>query len=800
MTTQELSQKDQTQFSKLVKFYDSKQYRLGLAQCKKILANNPVHGETISMKALIMNATGKPEEAMSLAKEGLKNNFKSATCWHVVGILESRSRNYEKALNAYKMAIKMEPKNFIVLRDLSCMQHILRKYEDYRQTRLDVIPLKPSQNMSWIGFALANHFNRDTDLATAVLKNFKATLESQNSKFENHTYDVSEIMIFCAQMLYIDGSYSKCLMLMKEHDAKMVDPIQKHEIYTNLYLKLGRPGPAEKHATWLIRRNQEHLGYYKALEQIIKPDGTEAKLVLYSVICENYPRALTPKRIPLDFLSADHPEFEIRVNEYLRTGIKKGRPALFQDIKPLYEVHGKAVIIEKVMAEIAADEKLNPGCFPWTCYFMSKHYTLTGDFVKALDYCKRGLDHTPTLVELYVAKAKILKKSGNLKGAVEAIDEAQAMDTADRYTNCIACKYLLQNGEIKRAEEMLGKFVRESTNVVDYLRELQVLWFEIEAAKICYATKNYAEALRRCQLIKRIYSDMFEDQFDFLQYCLRRTTMVSFSEFISLQDVLNSHKIYEQASFIASQIYLKMNENRSLVSESENPPLIKIEVTVPKEVKVEKDEGWGPKKETPLVAAECIKAENPLEEMASFVVALEKHQPGAMLSHTPKICDLPSCENSVKVMSECQTPMAYALSIQLNETKGKTCQALRSLHKGVQVLKATSLKNSKRVNSSNGYFIGVATKFLKNFDKTADETVTALFENMDLPSVDELRKYLNLNSLQAMLDSDLDFEANELVGDHVVCDFRTVKEAQLKFPQWTDVFDKMIMKKFPTFE
>jgi len=127
---------------------------------------------------------------------------------------------------------------------------------------------------------------------------------------------------------------------------------------------------------------------------------------------------------------------------------------------------------------------------------------------------------------------------------------------------------------------------------------------------------------------------MFEDQFDFLQYCLRRTTMVSFSEFISLQDVLNSHKIYEQASFIASQIYLKMNENRSLVSESENPPLIKIEVTVPKEVKVEKDEGWGPKKETPLVAAECIKAENPLEEMASFVVALEKHQPGAMLSHT----------------------------------------------------------------------------------------------------------------------------------------------------------------------
>merc|ERR1712226_1793760 len=187
---------------------------------------------------------------------------------------------------------------------------------------------------------------------------------------------------------------------------------------------------------------------------------------------------------------------------------------------------------------------------------------------------------------------------------------------------------------------MLGKFVRETTNVVDYLRELQVLWFKIETAKMCFQTKNYAEALRRCQLVKRIYSDMFEDQFDFSQYCLRRTTMVSFSEFINLQDVLNSHKIFEQASYISSQIYLKMHEDLASVPEAK--PTVEVETSPQKSDKKHEDEGWGPRKEAPVKAEECLKIEKPLEEMAAFVETLEKHQPASVESVIPRIPSLPS--------------------------------------------------------------------------------------------------------------------------------------------------------------
>ena len=113
-------------------------------------------------------------------------------------------------------------------------------------------------------------------------------------------------------------------------------------------------------------------------------------------------------------------------------------------------------------------------------------------------------------------------------------------------------------------------------------------------------------------------------------------------------------------------------------------------------------------------------------------------------------------------------------------------------------MKSSQPKSSKRVNSANGYFIGVATKFLKNFNKSENEIITKLFENMDLPTTDDLRKHLNHNSLRAMLASGLDFEVNELVNDDVNYDFETVKEAQLKYPQWDDVFEKLIKEKFPS--
>ena len=41
------------------------------------------------------------------------------------------------------------------------------------------------------------------------------------------------------------------------------------------------------------------------------------------------------------------------------------------------------------------------------------------------------------------------------------LDEAQSLDTADRYINCKCAKYMLRASRVKEAEEMCQKFTRE---------------------------------------------------------------------------------------------------------------------------------------------------------------------------------------------------------------------------------------------------------------------------------------------------------------------------------------------------
>lgn len=50
--------------------------------------------------------------------------------------------------------------------------------------------------------------------------------------------------------------------------------------------------------------------------------------------------------------------------------------------------------------------------------------------------------------------------AGNIKEAARWMDEAQALDTADRFINSKCAKYMMKASLIKDAEEMCSKFTR----------------------------------------------------------------------------------------------------------------------------------------------------------------------------------------------------------------------------------------------------------------------------------------------------------------------------------------------------
>lgn len=74
------------------------------------------------MKGLLVNCLGKKEESFELVKAGLKNDVRSHVCWHVYGLIYKADNNYKEAMKCYQNAIKRDPENQNILRDLSWMQ------------------------------------------------------------------------------------------------------------------------------------------------------------------------------------------------------------------------------------------------------------------------------------------------------------------------------------------------------------------------------------------------------------------------------------------------------------------------------------------------------------------------------------------------------------------------------------------------------------------------------------------------------------------------------------------------------
>uniref|UniRef100_T1HB38 Uncharacterized protein n=1 Tax=Rhodnius prolixus TaxID=13249 RepID=T1HB38_RHOPR len=169
-----------------------------------------------------------------------------------------------------------------------------------------------------------------------------------------------------------------------------------------------------------------------------------------------------------------------------------------------------------------------------------------------------ALDHTPTLIELLVAKAKIYKHAGNVYAAYSWAAEAQSLDTADRYVNSKCAKYMLRADKIMEAEDMCSRFTREGVPAMENLNEMQCMWFQTECALAYQRLGNYGEALKKCHEIDRHFSAIIDDQFDFHTYCMRKMTLRSYVGLLRLEDVLRSHRFYQRAARCAIEVYLTL--------------------------------------------------------------------------------------------------------------------------------------------------------------------------------------------------------------------------------------------------
>ncbi|XP_067848581.1 N-alpha-acetyltransferase 16, NatA auxiliary subunit-like isoform X2 [Heptranchias perlo] len=615
------------------------------------------------MKGLTLNCLGKKEDACEFVRKGLRNDLKSHVCWHVYGLLQRSDKKYDEAIKCYRNALKLDKDNLQILRDLSLLQIQMRDLEGYRETRYQLLQLRPTQRASWIGYAIAYHLLKDYDMALKLLEEFRKTQQVPPNKVD---YEYSELLLYQNQVMREAELYQEALEHIEMYEKQICDKLAVEEIKGDVSVKVGNLKQSIMVYRGLIDRNPEDWSYYKGLEKAIQRSSTEKRLQIYEEVAKKHPRALCPRRLPLNIVSGER--FRELVDKFLRINLSKGCPPLFTTLKSLYSDSEKVSIIQELAKGYEASlkscqlfgpnengEKEPPTTLLWTQYYLAQHCDKLGQYALALEYINTAIESTPTLIELFYVKAKIYKHAGNFKEAAKWMDEAQSLDTADRFINSKCAKYMLRANMIKEAEEMCSKFTREGTPAMDNLNEMQCMWFQTECALMYQRLGRYGDALKKCQEVERHFFEITDDQFDFHTYCMRKMTLRAYVDLLRLEDILRSHAFYFKAARAAIEIYLNLhdhpltNESKEQEVNSENLSAKELKKMLSKQRRAQKkarleeekkhaererqqknqkkkrdeeeEETSGPKEE--LIPEKLERVETPLEEAIKFLIPLK---------------------------------------------------------------------------------------------------------------------------------------------------------------------------------
>mmetsp|Transcript_45352 Transcript_45352/g.51200 ORF Transcript_45352/g.51200 Transcript_45352/m.51200 type:complete len:896 (+) Transcript_45352:72-2759(+) len=707
-----LPKKESDLFKNVVKHYEQKQYKKAIKQADAVLKKYRNHGETLAMKGLVLNSMSKRDDAHALVKQGLMNDMRSHVCWHVYGLLHRSDRNYNEAIKAYKQALRIDNDNLQILRDLSMLQIQMRDLSGFAVTRHNILNLKSNGKINWLAFALAKHLTGDLRGAISIIDIYLETLPD-GSPEKSRGFEASELALYQNQILAeIPDNYKEALDHLSVCQKVVVDHTSLLISRATYQYKLGEYAEAKEtimdiFARGLIENYTIHSMYMCAILEIdndifedsLKLTGTRTlpsmisltddqnQILLDAYKTEIYPtyeKSTAVTRIPMNLVEGDR--FLSSMDIYIRKGLVKGVPSLCHELSSFlllekngrYEVvndpidvkqHPKyKLVVDLVDAYISTLQSSNklltedeyeepPSTKLWTLYLRAGLHELVAEYSEGISLLDKCIEHTPTAVDAYELKAKLVKAAGDIKAAVEVIDSGRDLDRQDRYINNQTTKYMLEAGMEKKALDRISMFTKHEGNPEINLYEMQCSWYELGLGACFAKKKEWGKALKIYSAVIKHFDDFHEDQFDFHSYCVRKVTLRAYTDVLKFEDKLWGDDYYFTAAEGTIQIYLCLHDNPSIRKENDEPDYSKMTAAERKKAKaiarkkraqVEKkkaeknkekqaaDNGGGqkpPKEGEKLSLIEedpdgkqLLKAD-PLEEARKYSAILSKHCP-----------------------------------------------------------------------------------------------------------------------------------------------------------------------------
>jgi tetratricopeptide (TPR) repeat protein len=280
----------------------------------------------------------------------------------------------------------------------------------------------------------------------------------------------------------------------------------------------------------------------------------------------------------LELVLSQGEEFRKIFSSYFLQNVKQNIPSIFTGIKFIYSYQKEKIdIIEKLVSthlisiennkqldtELCQGEKLDisPQII-WVYYYAACHYDYLRDLEKAHDLINSAIDSTPTVVEFYMLKSKILKHGGMFKESITCYDKARKLDLGDRYLNAKLAKAQVRNSDIESSLDTMKEFIRDPL-ADENIEHSQCMWYEIECGYAYLARGEILKAHRLFKAIFQHFNTLIEDQFDFYNYCLRRFMVNDFAKTIEYMDkILDNKYIYKALeAFEIILPYLKGNNS-----------------------------------------------------------------------------------------------------------------------------------------------------------------------------------------------------------------------------------------------
>ena len=542
----------------------------------------------MALKGLAELGLGDKVLAEKLIKESLSVGLKmkNSKVWQFYALFHKEQKNYAQAVKCYNFACKYDPDNLTIIKDLSNLLLFLGRYEDFSKYSLQCVTTKSSLSVNWVQYSLAEYFlgnyENALNLIESVIKNFEDTMKKQ---------ELHEVILFKSNILFKLNKFDESIeTLEKEIGKNCVDRITFYEKIIKCCLKNKNVEKGVEYCKLALKINPEnvftYLNYFnlkvpevnltKYEDLFTLEENSEQRKKIYEILTKeiepNLNKVKITEKLKLGLTSGD--EFKVLFSQYFFKSIKNNLPSFFNNIKFIYQYSqqkSKIPIIQEIItsniSEIESKHSLSKDIldlnkdnnslniepvFIWVYYFASQHYDIIGESEKAIEYINKAIKSTPTVVEFFMVKSKILKHNLLYEEASLAMGKAKDLDLSDRYLNAKHAKSIVRKGDVDASADVMMEFVKNPLFEENMLR-YQCLWFKVETGCAYLKQGKLLMAHRMFKGILDNFKEMNEDQNDFYNYSLRRYML---SDFYNL--IINMKKMYKNPIVVSSLFNLDL--------------------------------------------------------------------------------------------------------------------------------------------------------------------------------------------------------------------------------------------------